>query len=112
MASYGKNFRLGKRQLGKSLTDAESQQRECSWPYPADSLNATIESPHDHDYDACLFSGDTPAARPHCRRVRKNKAAPSWTRAQVHRAWHFQCDVERALFLQIVARASEEAAHT
>src|ERR1700722_10240532 len=112
MASYGKNFTVGKPQLGNSLTGAESHRRDRSWPYPADPVNATIEFPHDHDYDACLFSGDTPAARPHFRRVRKNKAAAWWTRAHAHRTWHFQRDVERALFLQIVARASEAAAHT
>ena len=35
---------------------------------------------------------------------------PAGTRTQPHRAWHFQRDVERALLLQIVARAPEAAA--
>src|SRR5580704_1833718 len=83
-----------------------------SWPYPAALLNATIELPHDHLHDLCLPSGDSPAAWPHLRRVRKDQAASWATRADAHRAWHLQRDVERTLFVQVVARSSETSAHT
>src|ERR1700733_9251656 len=81
-------------------------------PYPAALLNATIELPHDHLHDLCLPSGDSPAAWPHLRRVRKDQAASWATRTDAHRAWHLQRDVERTLFVQVVARSSETSAHT
>ena len=50
------------------------------------------------------------AASAHARRVPEDRRHPR-PRAQLHRARHLQRDVERALLLQELAPASEEAAH-
>src|ERR1700757_3257642 len=66
---------------------------------------------HGHLFDPCLFSGDSPAARPYARRIREDQATSGPARAYAHRTRHLQRDVERALLLQVVARASETTAH-
>ena len=68
-------------------------------------------SSHVHFLDLCLSAGDPPAARPYARRVRKNQATSRRPRAHAHRTRHLQRHVERALLLQIFARASEAPAH-
>ncbi len=58
---------------------------------------------------AQMNAGDRRPTSAHARRVRKNRG-DSRPRAQPHRAWHLQRDVERALLVQELARTPEEAA--
>jgi len=61
------------------------------------------------DDHLCDFSvtPERSGARSYSGRIRKNQTAAGRTRADADRTRHFQCDVERALLLQVVARASE-----
>src|ERR1700733_4223544 len=68
-------------------------------------------SSHGPLLDLCLFSGDPPAARPHTRGVREDQATSRPARAYPHRTRYLQRDVERALLVQVVARAFETSAH-
>src|SRR5580692_1878718 len=88
---------------------APSGQSESSFP----SLvpDATIVFPHDHSLYSSHYSGNCSRARPHAGRIREDQTTSRRTRADHHRTGHFQRDVERALLLQIFARASETAAH-
>src|ERR1700693_281212 len=100
-----------KENVHSALTE-EYQQEMMAIVLPTGSIKCDNRvTSHGHLFDLCLFSGDSPAARPHARRIREDQATSRPARAYTHRTRHLQRDVERALLLQVLARAPETIAH-